>query len=47
MTGVDKAVFKIGTPILGTLILVGPNSILSKTKTTLKHNSSFLIKSAT
>ena len=36
------AVFDIVIPILGTL-----NLILSKTETTIKHNSSFLIKSAT
>ena len=35
------AVFDIVIPILGTL-----NLILSKTETTIKHNSSFLIKSA-
>ena len=36
------AVFDIVIPILGTL-----NLILSKTETTIKHNSSFSIKSAT
>ena len=47
ISGIDKAVFDIGIPILGTLIWVCPNLILSKTKTTVKQSSSFLIKSAT
>ena len=45
--GLRQAVFDIGIPILGTIIWVCPNLILSKTKTTVKHSSSFLIKSAT
>ena len=39
--GLIQAVFDIGIPILGL------NSILSKTETTIERNSSFLIKSAT
>ena len=39
--GLIQAVFDIGIPILGTLIWVCPNLILSKTETTIKHNSSF------
>ena len=42
-----QAVFDIGIPILGTLIWACPNLILSKTEIIIKHNSSFLIKSAT
>ena len=41
-----QAVFDMSVPILGTLIRACPNLILSKTETTVKHNSSFLIKSA-
>ena len=41
-----QAVFDIGLPILGTLIWACPNLIFSKTETTVKHNSIFLIKSA-
>ena len=44
--GLIQAVFNIGIPILGKLIWACPNLILSKTKTTIKRNSSFLIKSA-
>ena len=48
-TGVDTGCFqhRIGIPILGTLIWAYPNLIFSKTETTVKYNSSFLIKSAT
>ena len=42
-----QAVFDIGILILGTLIWACPNLFLSKTETTIKHNSSFLSKSAT
>ena len=42
-----QAFFDIGTPILGTLIWAYLNLILSKIETTVKHNSCFLIKSAT
>ena len=45
--GLIQALFDIGVPILGSLIWELPNLILSKTKTTIKHNSSFLIRSAT
>ena len=45
--GLIKAVFNIEIPILGTLIWVFQNLIFSKTETTVKHNSSFFIKSAT
>ena len=41
-----QVVLDIGIPILGTLIWVCPNLIFSKTETTVKHNSCFLIKSA-
>ena len=44
--GLIQAVFDIGIPIVGTLIWACPNLIFSKTETTFKHNSSFLIKSA-
>ena len=37
-----QAVFDIGTPILGTLVWACPNLILSKSKTTSKHNSSHI-----
>ena len=40
-------VFNIGIPILGTISWALPNIILSKTETSVKRNSSFLIKSAT
>ena len=45
--GLIQAVFDIGIPILGTLIWACPNLMLSKTEATVKHNFSFLIKSAT
>ena len=45
--GLIEAVFNIRIPILGTLIWACPNLIFSKNKTTVKHNSSFCIKSAT
>ena len=41
-----QAVFDIRIPILSTLIWACPNLIFSKTETTAKQNSSFLIKSA-
>ena len=41
-----QAVFNIGIPILGTLIWVSPNPKFSKTESTVKQISSFLIKSA-
>ena len=41
MQGLIQAVFDIGIPILGTLIWVCQNTILSKTEITIKHNSSF------
>ena len=41
------AVFIIKIPILGTLIWAWQNLIFSETEATGKHNSSFLIKSAT
>ena len=37
-------VFNIGIPILGTIIGALPNIFLSKTETSIKRNSSFLIK---
>ena len=40
--GSIQAVFDIGIPILGTVIWVCLNLILSETETTIKHNSSFL-----
>ena len=43
--GLIQAVFDICILILGTVIWVCTNLILSKTKTTIKSNSSFLIKS--
>ena len=46
MQGLIQAVSDISIPIFSTLIWVCPNSILSKTETTTKRNSSFLIKSA-
>ena len=46
MQGLIQAVFDIGIPILGTPIWTYPNLIFSKTETAVKHNSSFLIKSA-
>ena len=45
--GLIKAVFIIKIPILGTLIWAWQNLIFSETEATGKHNSSFLIKSAT
>ena len=45
--GLMQAVFDIGILILGTIIRACPNLFLSKTETTIKRNSSFLIKSAT
>ena len=47
MQGLIQAVFDIDVTILGTLIWACPDLILIKTETTIKHNSSFLIKSAT
>ena len=41
-----QAIFDIGIQIFGTLIWACPNLIFSKTETTVKHNSSFLIISA-
>ena len=41
-----QAVFDISVLILGTVIWVCPNLILNKIEITLKHNSSFLIKTA-
>ena len=45
--GLTQDVFNISIPVLGTLIWVCPNLILGKTETTIKFNSSFLIKSET
>ena len=45
--GLILAVFNIVIPIFGTLIWACPNLILTKIETTVKHSSSFLIKSAT
>ena len=45
--GLIQAVFDIGIPILGTLIWLCPNLILSKIETTVKRNSSFSVKSVT
>ena len=45
--GFDKGCSNIGIPILGALIWACPNLIFSQTEITVKHNSSFLIKSAT
>ena len=45
--GLIQAVLDIGLPILGTLIWVDTNLVFSKTETTIKHNSSLFIKSAT
>ena len=45
--GLIQAVFDIGIPILGTPIWACPHLILSKTKTIVKHNSRFFIRSAT
>ena len=47
MQGLIQAIFDIVIPILGTLIWVCRNLILRKTETTIKCNSSFLIKSVT
>ena len=44
--GLIQAVCDIRIPILGTLIWACPNLIFSKIETTVKHNASFLIKSA-
>ena len=44
--GLIPAVSDIRIPILGTIIWACTNLIFSKTETTVKHNSSFLIKSA-
>ena len=45
--GLIQAIFDIGIPILGALIWACRNLILRKTKTTIKRNSSLLIKSVT
>ena len=45
--GLIQAAFDFGIPILGTLIWACPNLILSKAETTIKCNSSFLVKLAT
>ena len=43
--GMIEAVSNIGMPILASLILASPKLILSKIKTTSKHNCRFLIRS--
>ena len=45
--GLIQTVFRIGLPILGTLIWACPNSILNKTLTTSKYQLQFFIISVT
>ena len=43
MQGLIQVAFDIGIQILGTLVWVCPNLLLSKTETTIKRNSVYMV----